>query len=53
MGNAATGKQVKVRGAAFDVVKGGKITKGRVISDRLGLRQQIGAIPMPSWASQH
>lgn len=51
MGNAATGKQVKVKGAAFEYIKGGKMTRGRIIADRLGLMQQIGVIPMPSRAT--
>lgn len=45
MGNAATGKQVKVGGVAFSAIKGGKWKRGRIIADRLGLMQQIGAIP--------
>ncbi|MCH8063377.1 MAG: ester cyclase [Chloroflexi bacterium] len=44
-GVAATGKQVSFGGIFIHKVEGGKLVDHHVEADRLGLMQQLGAIP--------
>jgi len=47
MGVAATGKDVSVTGIAIRRLENGKIVEEWVEMDRLGLMQQMGAVPSP------
>ncbi len=47
MGIAATGKQVAFTGMAISRIEGRRIAEDWVISDALGLMQQLGAVPLP------
>jgi predicted ester cyclase len=42
-----TGKQIEVSSVTIERIKDGKIVERRVISDWLGMMQQLGLIPLP------
>lgn len=42
-----TGKHAEMDGVTFERIKDGKIVERRVISDWLGLMQQLGVVPPP------
>ncbi len=48
MGVPPTGKAYTAHGMQIDRVEGGKIVGSWNVVDRLGLMQQLGAIPMPA-----
>jgi len=46
-GIPATGKQVTVSGMSIDCLEGGKFVETFVVTDVLGLLQQLGVAPVP------
>jgi predicted ester cyclase len=47
MGLAPTGKQIETDGISIELIKDGKIVARRVMSDWLGMMQQLGLVPPP------
>lgn len=46
-GLSPTGKQIEMDGVTIERVKDGKIVERRVVSDWLGMMQQLGLVPPP------
>jgi steroid delta-isomerase-like uncharacterized protein len=47
MGRPPTNKKVTVRALSIDRVVDGKIVESWIMTDRLGMMQQLGAVPTP------